>query len=205
MSGFHGRARSPHRRFRAPHRQDRADIERPGQEPRAGVSKHRGGFIEQALRLGRRRRSRGRPPPARSARFPVPHGIASAWNPSMLRANRSRAAVDIADGVFDMPEQMLGLHDDFHVAGLAGERQGARRARCGRARVRLACTTSSRRRRALSTRHAAGSDGRFRICSYHCSPSACARESARSTSAPTRCWPLRPARPRSMSHVSAPR
>ena len=53
---------------------------------------------------------------------PMPHGIASVRNPSTLRANRSRAASHVADGVFDVPEQMLGLRDHLHVAGAVGER-----------------------------------------------------------------------------------
>ena len=55
----------------------------------------------------------------------MPHGIASARNPSTLRVNRSRAAFTLPSGVFDVPEQMLGLRDHFHVAGAVGERQGA--------------------------------------------------------------------------------
>ena len=58
--------------------------------------------------------------------FPIPHGIASARNPSTLRANRVAGGGRIAKGVFNVPEQMLSLRDHFRVAGVVGELEGAR-------------------------------------------------------------------------------
>ena len=174
----------------APHRQDGAKIQRQRQEPRTGVSKHRCGLIEQAFRLAGIAGRQGDPAIPLSA-FPAPHGIASARNPSTLRANRSRAASTLPSGVFDVPEQMLSLRDHLHVAGVVGERERARERRCGRARVLPARTTSMPLRRALSTRPRAEETAGSESVRTTGGLRPRARGSARRTSAPTRCRTLR--------------
>ena len=58
--------------------------------------------------------------------FPVPHGIASASEPFDAAGKPVAGRVQVASGVFDVPEQILSLRDHLHVAGAVGERQGAR-------------------------------------------------------------------------------
>ena len=105
-----------------PHRDDGANIQRPGQEPRTGLSKHWHGLIEQAFRLAgvAGRKSHRRHPaqriPAAPRDRPRPEPFNSAGKPLAGR-------IQIAKRVFDARGQIFGPHDRIHVAGV-GEPRG---------------------------------------------------------------------------------
>ena len=192
--------RSPHRRP-APHRQEGAEVQRQRQEPRCRV---RSTDVASSSRrsAARRRRSPGRPTPSRSAHCRAPTGAPA---PGILQrcARTARGPRRVADGVFDVPQQILGAARPSPVAALVRERERARK-RGARVPSSPCVYSIAAAPRALSIRQRR-KDGRFRICSYHRRPSAAwPRITQKNIRTPgdVGCFG---GRPRSMSHARAPR
>ena len=176
----------------APHRQNGANVQRQRQEPRTGVSKHRCGLIEQAFRLARRRRSRGRPTPARSAHCPVPQGIRQRPEPFDAAGETGRGPRrDCRRRVRRARTDCSACATHVHVAGAVGERQGARERGACALEFSLRVPHQCRARRALSTRRRAEGTAGSESVRTTGGLRPHVRGSARRTSAPTRCRTLR--------------
>ena len=89
------------------------------------MSKHRCGLIEQALRV---RGVAGRKDDRRQPGQRIPEPPGEPQRPESFNAAGEVLAgrVCIADGVFNVSQQILGPRDHHHVVGLVSEREGAR-------------------------------------------------------------------------------
>ena len=146
-------------------------IQRPRQEPRRGVSKHRCGLIEQAFRLGdvagrkgdRRHPGQRIPEPPRDRQRPEPFNAAGEVVAGRVRRCRRSVRCARTDSRPARPSSMS--------PALVGEREGARERGACVPEFSLRVPHRAVPRSALDSA-AGGRDGRFRICSYHWMPSA---------------------------------
>ena len=121
-----------HRGIAASHSKAGTDIQRERQEPRTNRPKHGGGFIEQALGGGgvAGRKVERRDPRSTNSRSPLECQRPKPFKtPGVVLAGR----VQMAEGVFHAPQQVLSLRYHRHLAGIGGQCEGPRQ---GRACVR---------------------------------------------------------------------
>ena len=97
-----------------------AAIQRQRQKPRT-LPQHRGGLIEQPFRLGGITHRQGHfgQPVERVAHAP---GNAERAEPLSAAGESVARYADVADGMFDVPEQMAGHHADVRVDDLQFQR-----------------------------------------------------------------------------------
>ena len=184
------------------HRYDCANIQRPGQKPRTGLSKQWHGLIEQAFRLvgvAGRKSYRGHP----AQRIPTAPRDRQRPEPFNSASKPIAGRLQIATRVFDARGQ--NPQPTRRNPCCRGRARRPGRARCVLARVLLACTTAQPLPRVLSTRQRAEE----RASSESLDTTGGLRrrilESAKSHFSPHAISDASAGRRRSMSHLSAPR
>ena len=100
------------------------------------MPKHRDSLLEQALRLVRitGRKDYPRQP---AQHMPGAPQIPGRFEPFDTASKAVARSVQIAEGVFDAPGQILGQHDHIHVARGMGKHEGAREPCAGAAKLSL--------------------------------------------------------------------
>ena len=123
-------------RVSAPDRQDGADIERQVEEPRPGLTKHRGGLIEQSFGLCGVAERKGDAGLA-DERVPRAPRDTERLNPSTLRVNNSPALAALPDACSMCPSRFSACTTIVLSSALRASSR-ARRARV-RASARFPC------------------------------------------------------------------